>query len=190
MAMFPRHPASSVALCVVSVLFATASAIAQPSQSITTVHRFEPPPPAPPTSVSWRLATAEGEHVELAFSGIAPSISGQIQYVVTQDDPLGVDFQAWRAAASNPSYTRSIMTFGSVTNELPFSNPFNEFELDRITLFILAYNAVPDNPPNPTTVFIQAGLNDVLPVPEPPTWLLFMLALIAAPRSTRSGSLS
>jgi hypothetical protein len=163
--------------------------LAQPRQVITTVHQFDPPSASPPTSVLWQLATATGEHVDLAFSGIAPVISGQIQYVMTPDAPLGVDFQAWRAAASDPAYTRSIMSFGAVTHEQPFENPFDDFELDRITLFILEYRSTfLGGPPLPVTVYVQGSLTDFLPVPEPASSLLFIMAMIAVPRSTRYGS--
>lgn len=161
--------------------------VALAQQVITSGFTFDPSPPSP-TSVSWRLARQNDEHVEIAFDNIAARPGGeQIAFVIESDNAasLGVDFAAWSAAAIDPSYTRSIVTFGGVSMEKPFVAAGPGFRLDRIFLFIDHW-VWPPRFGLPTNTSIQYGLRNI--VPEPTLLTLFVAAMaVCSTARRRSG---
>jgi hypothetical protein len=86
-----------------------------------------PPPPevVPPATVSWELATAGDQRVGLTITGV-PIALPQIQYHIEEANAAsyGFDWNAFVAAANDPAYTRSILTFSGVAKESPLIRDF------------------------------------------------------------------
>lgn len=161
-------------LCLSLIAFSVSAPAALAQRIIISGFKFDPSPPSP-TSVSWRLERLNGDRVEIGFHNIASRPLGdQIPFVIESDNAasMGVDFAAWSAAAIDPSYTRSIVTFGGVSMEEPFVAAGPEFRLERIFLFIDHW-VWPPRFGFPTDTAIQFGLRNT--VPEPTS-----LALVAA----------
>jgi hypothetical protein len=132
------------------------------------------PAPTPPAPISWRLATESGEFVELVPPAAMYS-GGAIVHFVTPDNAAeyGLDFAAWSAAVNDPAFNRSIMSFGGVVQEKTWTNPWRgEFELERIQLFVNDFD------PRFTHPSVQGFIVDVVPVPEPSTDGLIVLACL------------
>jgi hypothetical protein len=152
--------------CLALVLLLGTSALGQDhfvSSSFTYI-----PPPASPAALSWRLAKQNGEFVEF----IAPPATHtprQIVHLVTPNNAseFGVDFSAWSAAVNDPSYNRSIISFGGVDKEEPWSNPWTPFELERIALIVDDFDG------RSTAPSVIGEVVDLIPVPEPGTsWIV------------------
>jgi hypothetical protein len=131
-----------IGICPVLVLCLSASASAQDHFVGSGFNFF--PPPGSPAPLAWRLATQTGEFVELAVPPVTHS-SNQIVYFITPANAIdyGLDFATWAAAVNDPSYNRSIMSFGGVTQEQPWSNPWSgSFELERVQLFVNRFDGI------------------------------------------------
>jgi hypothetical protein len=126
------------------------------------------PQPASPAALSWRLATQSGEFVELVVPP-ATYTSNQIAHQVTplNASDYGLDFAAWAAAVNDPIYNRSIVSFGGVVQEEPWSNQWaGTFELDAIGLIVNDFS------PRYSFSTVLGEVADLVPVPEPATWLM------------------
>jgi hypothetical protein len=153
-------------LSVIVLLLPVAAALGQPARHIVSGAQFDAPLPPSPTSIAWQLATADGQFVEMSFSGVHERpLPLSTSFVMTPELPLGVDFLAWQAAANDPAYNRSIMRLGSLERETPFLHDFHGgFHIDRITLTLYEYSLSLMPSGRATLV---ATLTNYLPVPEP-----------------------
>jgi hypothetical protein len=102
------------------------------------------PPPAAPAALSWRLATEEGQFVELAVPSVEHSSRQIVHFVTPENAPdYGLDFAAWTAAVNNSAYNRSIVSFGGILKEQAWSNPWRDaFGLERIQLFVNSFDGI------------------------------------------------
>jgi hypothetical protein len=127
------------------------------------------PAPTPPAATYWRLATQSGDFVELVVPAATHS-SSQISHLVTRENANEYDlnFDAWTIAVNDSRYNRSVMSFGGVTKEQPWSNPWSgAFDLERVQLFINDYDGRTNFPT------LEGGILDFIPVPEPATiWMV------------------
>ena len=163
------------------LLLATNTAFAGSSHFVANVFEYRPVPPVP-AGLSWKLATADGAFVDFTIESISHQ-HFQRAYLVTPENAAqyGVDFDAWRAAVVNPAYTRNIVTFAGITQEQPYLNGYIPFELDRLQMFVSDFH------PFNSAAYIQVGLLDSLPVPEPSSTVLILAfaLLLIRPRWRR-----
>lgn len=155
--------------------------------------QFEFDPIAPPALVTWSVATADNRSVSLqvklfgnngGFTRWEPAIAGNWpNFTNAIGEELaaycGMDFAAWRTALADAAYTRSIMQFGSVVQEQPLirTGPASEFDLHHFLIFPSSYFW-----PNwvPAKTGIHFSGHELKIVPEPSTWLLVLMAMLAA----------
>jgi hypothetical protein len=131
------------------------------------------------------LAKQNGEFVEFIAPPVTHS-SNQIVHLVTPSNAsdFGVDFGAWAAAVNDPSYNRSIISFGGVAKQEPWSNPWSPFELERIALIVNDFDGRSSAPS------VQGEVVDLIPVPELGTcWLIAISAALLALRARRRRAL-
>jgi hypothetical protein len=175
--MFDSQFVKAICLGFAGLALFVGTAFGQP-KAIGNDFRFTSSPP--PISLSWQLATPAGEHVDLIINGIQPSPGGQpFAYIVNAENAsqYGVDFPAWTNAVNDPAYSRSIMTFAGVIQELPLERN-SPIQLDDIRVFIDQYRwPVPGGfSPN---VYIKALAIDFPVVPEPSTTTLITVLAIS-----------
>ena len=140
------------------------------------------PETVPPTTVTWELATAGDQRVGLTITGV-PEAGGTNQYYIYEADAAlyGLDWNAFEAAANDPAYTRSILTFGGVAMESPLNRDFQFGELVPEFVTVLVYDFV-----YPSDIFgfvllprVQAASSGPgAVIPEPTTLLLAGMFLL------------
>jgi hypothetical protein len=118
--------------CMIISFFINEQALAQFGVLSQEIHETQFTSIAPPATLKWELATATDERVSATVNDIeAPGLGQQIwQVTEISAAEYGVDWDAWQSAALDPRFTRSLITFGSLTREsrivrsYAFTDPF------------------------------------------------------------------
>lgn len=126
--------------------------------------RFSQTPP--PLSMTWEIATAEGNRINATFSDVQPFRTNQLFITSTNASSLGVNFDAWLQALNDPAYTRSIITANGVSQEAPLVRLVDHLNrLDHILLEVRDYVGFPQPGLQQFLAFGEAVELDVVPEP-------------------------
>ncbi len=146
-----------------------------------------------PTTLSWELATADNRRVGLTIHGIQPSpvLAQRGQLIIREDSVIDsafnmhsgftLDWTAFEAAANDPSFTQSLVTFGGMTSESPLIRTFSfdeHFELFGVSIILEDYiYPSPGAQGIPFMPHISVGASSPPPiVPEPNEFVLMSVA--------------
>lgn len=164
------------ALCVIFVACTLTFATRAEAQFISS-GAFQFPQTEPPASLSWTIATNDGQSLTAMVDGIIPPLSiGQFSITELNAASYGVDFAAWEAALNNPAFTRSIVGWDGATQEGPIiRNGIEQIDLDRIRLEVDSYFG-PESTVRSLTASARAI--PVVIIPEPSSGLLIVCAAI------------
>jgi hypothetical protein len=100
------------------LLFALASAASAAGSIRSGPIQFPQIPP--PLSVTWQLATVEGQFVSATWSGFEPPLPISQRSVTAENAAaFGIDFNAWAQAVVDPAFTRSIVIANGIRQEGP-----------------------------------------------------------------------
>jgi hypothetical protein len=136
---------------------------------------FEFPQVPAPLSVTWQLATSDGDAVSATWTGIQYAPTNQLTITNENAGAFGIDFSAWAQAVTDPAYVRSIITVNGVSKEGSVLKFGEVQELDLIHFNVFDY-FWPGRIGSPN-VRVSVSAVDSLVVPEPTTSLLAVLGL-------------
>jgi hypothetical protein len=139
------------------------------------------PETVPPATLTWQIATESDQRVGLTITGILPNQFGdQRQWSIKESDAslYGIDWDAFEAAANNPAFNRSILTFGGVVKEGPVVRDFafGTFRLDSFGVIVDDYVYPADRLGFTLLPIVNAGAAMTPIIPEPNLFALFVSA--------------